>query len=185
MKKVQHLPLLLKEMGDKVNGVFRRSDLGHLFSTSDQDTLSKRIKSLIVEGYLKRAMQDYYVLPTAQILDLAQRIYPQGYFSLTTAFSSYAMIGTRPTRTATLITTCPRPKNISCDLGTIQMHRVSEEYFFGFEKRGLYNMALPEKAYIDACYLYMKGLSLPFDLSSDVNIAALDLVRLNPSFPLI
>ncbi|MBF0199037.1 MAG: hypothetical protein HQL32_15075 [Planctomycetes bacterium] len=178
MKNISNLPLVLSEISEKVNGVFRRSDLANLFSTSSNDTLSKRIQFLIREGHLKRAIQGFYYTPDAKIMDLAQRIFPDGYFSLTTGLSLNIMIGTRPTRKITIVTARPRPKTFHFDIGSVQMKRINSEYFFGFSKIGYHRIATPEKAFIDSCYYYLKKETFPFDLSSDVRVDHLDIALL-------
>ena len=175
MKPIASLPIILSDMSEKVNGIFRRSDLANLFSTSNGDTLSKRIKFLMEGGYLKRAIQGIYYTPDAKIMDLAQRIFQDGYFSSTTALSLHTMIGTRPMRNVTIITTRPRSKVFHFDIGTVKMKRVHCDYFFGFDQRGQHKVATPEKAFIDACYFHMKNESLPFDLASEVRVNHMDI----------
>jgi hypothetical protein len=55
------------------------------------------------------------------------------------------------------------------------MKKIKSDYFFGFDKRGQHKIATPEKAFIDACYFYMKNESLPFDLSSEVRVNHMDI----------
>jgi len=174
MKKFNELPLNLKKMETTLGGVFQRHDLAHLFSTQKKPTLSKRIQSLIIGGHLKRALQGYYYTPSANIMTLAQRIFPDGYFSLTTALSMNSMIGTRPTRQVHIMTTRSKPKSFQLNLGSINMHVLSPNYFFGFTVSNGYKVASPEKAFIDSCYFYMHKVEYPFSLSSDVNVQDLN-----------
>lgn len=107
-------------------------------------------------------------------MDLAQRIFADGYFSLTTGLSLNSMIGTRPSRKVTIVTTRPRPKTFHFDIGSIYMKSIKNDYFLGFNKMGHYKVATPEKAFIDACYFYMKNEIFPFDLSSEVKVDSID-----------
>lgn len=175
MKSVTALPSILSKMSGALKGVFCRSDLAHLFSTENRETLSKRIQLLIAEGHLKRAIQDFYYTPDANLMDIAQRIYHKGYFSAATALSYHAMVGTRSDRKVTILTTAPHGKTIEVEKGVIRMRRVQPEYYFGFQVQSAFKVATPEKAFIDSCYLYMRKERFPFDLSSDVDVNKLDL----------
>lgn len=175
MKRAESFPLRISEMSDKLNGVFTRPDLAHLFGANNEDTLSKRIESMISGGYLKRAIKGIYYTPNAKLMDVAQRIYFEGYFSTSTALSFHTMIGTRPAYKVSILTTRPRNREIRLDIGTIQMKKIHRDYFFGFQQQGTIKVATPEKALIDTCYYYMRKEMYPFNLSCDINVWKIDL----------
>lgn len=168
------LPIQLSRMQKNLKGVFCRDDLAHLFSTEKSITLSKRIEVLIVKGYLRRALRGYYYVPGATLINLAQRIFPNGYISLETALSLHGMIGTRAERRVEIITTNARPKTFVTDLGTINMKIIDPVYFSDFyHKEGL-NVACAEKAFVDTCYFYFHKNNYGFSIGADINTIGLD-----------
>lgn len=174
MKKMLELPIQLNRMQKNLKGVFCRDDLANLFTTGKNITLSKRVDVLIKNGYLKRALRGYYYVPGATLIDLAQRVFPNGYISLETALSLHGMIGTRAERRVEIITTNARPKTFLTDLGTIDMKIIDPVYFSDFyQKEGL-NVACAEKAFIDTCYFYFRKNKYGFSISTDINIMGID-----------
>ena len=174
MKKMLELPIQLSRLQKNLKGVFCRDDLAHLFTTEKSITLSKRLEVLIEYGYLKRAIRGYYYVPEATLINLAQRIFPDGYISLETALSFHGMIGTRAERRVDIITTNARPKTFLTDLGTIDMKIIDPAYFSDFyQKEGL-NVACVEKAFVDTCYFYFRKNKYGFSISTDINIIGLD-----------
>lgn len=175
MKKTLELPLQLQRMENNLKGVFLREDLANLFVTPLAITLSKRIDVLIENGFLSRAMRGVYYTPGASLLNLAQRIFPDGYISLETALSINGLIGTRSLNRVDIITTHARPKSILTGLGTIHMKIIDTTYFSGFTRQGGVNIACAEKALIDTCYFHFHKTKYNFSLSTDINIIGLDM----------
>lgn len=174
MKKLFDLPIQLSRMQKNLKGVFCRDDLAHLFTTEKNITLSKRIDVLIKNGYLKRALRGYYYVPEATLINIAQRVFPDGYISLETALSLHGMIGTRAENRVEIITTNARPKSFLTDLGTIEMKIIDPVYFSDFYQKDGFNIACAEKAFIDTCYFYFRKNKYGFSISTDINIIGLD-----------
>ena len=116
---------------------------------------------------------------STQNSDLAQRIFPTGYFSLWTGLSLNGMIGTKNPSKVEMITTHSRPKSFSTDLGEIQMKVIDADYFFGFSNKEGLNIATPEKCIIDTCYYYYRINNYGFDISSDIITVGLELKTLS------
>ena len=75
------------------------------------------------------------------------------YVSLQTALYHHGMISQIPA--VTYAVSLARTRRYETPLGTISIHHVEPEFFFGYEldESGMVKMATPEKALIDVCYL--------------------------------
>lgn len=175
MKKLLELPSLLLRMENNLKGVFFREDLANLFVTPQAITLSKRIEVLIENGFLNRAIRGVYYTPNTTLLNLAQRIFPDGYISLESALSINGLIGARSINRVDIITTHARPKSFLTGLGTIHMKIIDSAYFSGFTQQEGLNIACAEKAIIDTCYFHFHKTKYNFSLSTDLNIIGLDI----------
>jgi predicted transcriptional regulator of viral defense system len=75
------------------------------------------------------------------------------YISLQTALFYHGMISQIPATTYAV--TLSRTRKYKTPLGTISLHRIAVNFFFGYDQIGDYNikMATPEKALLDTLYL--------------------------------
>lgn len=73
------------------------------------------------------------------------------YVSLQTALFYHGFISQIPQTIYAV--SLARTRQYSSDFGTISIHHLQPDFFFGFEKIGKINMATPEKALIDVLYL--------------------------------
>jgi predicted transcriptional regulator of viral defense system len=75
------------------------------------------------------------------------------YVSLQTALYHHGMISQIPA--VTYAVSLARTRRYDTPIGTISIHHVEPEFFFGYEldESGMVKMATPEKALIDLCYL--------------------------------
>ena len=178
MKNTLDLPILLKEIASEMGYVFSKEDLAHLFTNQDNTTLDARLRKMISNGYLKRAMRGYFYTEGAALEDLALKIYPEGYLSLGTALCYHQMIGTSPRWLCNMMTTRPKGKIIKTDIGTISMSCHQPEQHFGMINMNGRRYANKEKAFIDTCYFYLRGKKFPFNINSDIDISSLEQKRL-------
>jgi predicted transcriptional regulator of viral defense system len=74
------------------------------------------------------------------------------YVSLQTALYHHGMISQIPA--VTYAVSLARTKRYDTPIGTISIHHVEPEFFFGYEldESGMVKMAKPEKALVDVCY---------------------------------
>jgi predicted transcriptional regulator of viral defense system len=74
------------------------------------------------------------------------------YVSLQTALYHHGMISQIPA--VTYAVSLARTRRYETPLGTISIHHVEPEFFFGYEldESGMVKMATPEKAFVDVCY---------------------------------
>jgi predicted transcriptional regulator of viral defense system len=75
------------------------------------------------------------------------------YVSLQTALYHHGMISQIPA--VAYAVSLARTRRYETPLGTISIHHVEPEFFFGYEldESGMVKMATPEKALVDVCYL--------------------------------
>jgi predicted transcriptional regulator of viral defense system len=75
------------------------------------------------------------------------------YVSLQTALYHHGMISQIPA--VTYAVSLARTRRYDTPIGTISIHHVEPEFFFGYEldESGMVKMATPEKALVDVCYL--------------------------------
>lgn len=178
MNKFQSLPFLLMTHAEASKSIFTRSDLSHLFGTSQPATIAKRIETLINNGFLYRALNGYFYIKGARIEDLAQRIFSDGYLSLQGILSHHAMCGSRIMNHVDIITTRSRPKTIKTSIGVIHMHVQKKSHHFGYEFNNGLNIANPEKCFVDTCYFHQKKRTLHLNLYSDLIISHLNISKI-------
>jgi predicted transcriptional regulator of viral defense system len=75
------------------------------------------------------------------------------YVSLQTALYHHGMISQIPA--VTYAVSLARTRRYDTPIGTISIHHVGPEFFFGYEldESGMVKVATPEKALVDVCYL--------------------------------
>jgi len=174
MNKFQSLPLLLMTHAEASKSIFTRSDLSHLFGTSQPATIAKRIETLIKNGFLYRALNGFFYIKGARIEDLAQRIFSDGYLSLQGVLNHHGMCGSKRMNHVDIITTRSRPKIIKTSMGVIHMHVQKEIHHFGYEVTNGLNIATREKCFVDTCYFHQRTKTLHINLYSDLVISNLN-----------
>lgn len=157
-----------------MSGVFSYSDLAHLMGGPFGSTLQHRIRSLIENGYLLKVQRGWFVTPEATLEDVAVRLKPGGYVSLTSALARRGLIGTKPFGILELMNKQGRPGELTTPIGVIRHHVHKPEFHFGFEDVNGLPLATSEKAFIDCCAVHLRGVRLPFQLSTDINWQLLD-----------
>lgn len=167
----------LQNWAEKMGGVFTLSDLQVAFNTNNGVKLSRLVKKYQSEGLCKRFIRGYYLWQNPDKKNLAQKIYPESYLSLTTALAHYLMIGTTPEKTVYSIKTGPA-KKFSSDEFTLVYKGIADDLFFGFETSDGINIASPEKALLDTLYFYVKGAKFSFDIYSDIQVNKLKKKRI-------
>jgi predicted transcriptional regulator of viral defense system len=179
MKNIIDIPISLQEIAPKMNFVFNKQDLAHLFGNDKIQTLNTRISLLIKRGYLNRAVRGIFYTKGATLEDIALKIYPEAYLSLSTALSIQQMIGVKPSWNCDIITSAPKGKQIKTTIGTISMKKHKACYHFGIEMIANKKVANTAKTFLDTCYFYLRGNNYPFDIGSDIDISKIDLLLLH------
>ncbi len=169
---------LLETHAPSLDGILTLPDLKVLFARLGEQGLFKKLNVLTREGVLIKVKRGLYARPTASLEAISQRIEPQSYLTAGTALAKAMLIGSIPARRVTAAKV-GRPRTYSCALGTIRHLSLKPELFFGFERIDNLCLAMPEKAFLDACYFRFKGHRFSFDLDTDIDIGMLDESRLH------
>ena len=167
----------IEAIAGELDGIFRLQDLRVLFSGLSSPGLYKKLNTLVDGGLLVKVMRGLYALPTASLEQISRRITPDSYISTATVLAGHLLIGSIPARRVQAVKV-GRPLTVTCPIGTIEFLGVKPELYFGFEEKGGVRRALPEKAFLDACYFHFKGRRFSFDLVEDVDLAALNPARI-------
>lgn len=168
----------IREFGASVDGVFTLPDLRVLLNWGTEPTFFRAVRGLVEEGGLVKVKRGLYALPDASLEVISSRIEPQSYISTNTVLARAGIIGSVPVRRVQAVKR-GRPRKYKCSLGAIEHLSIRPDLFFGYISKGGYLYAVPEKAFLDACYYSFKGRRMSFDVYSDVNIELLDMARLN------
>ncbi len=152
----------------EMQGVFTMSDLKILFSERTEAALYKKLSGFLQEGVLIKVMRGVYATPDATLDVISNRINPDSYISTGTVLARNMVIGSVPARKVQAMK-IGRSRVYSFELGVVEHLSLASRLFFGFEVRGGVKYATPEKAFLDACYLFSKGKIFSFDLDTDIN----------------
>lgn len=156
-----------------MQGVFTMPDLKVLFGERTEAALYKKLTRFIDEGILIKIMRGIYATPQASLNAISCRINPDAYISTGIILAQNMVIGSVPARKVQAMKV-GRSRTYTFETGAIEHLSINPQLFFGFEIREGIKYATPEKAFLDACYLFSKGITFSFDLDTDVNRGALD-----------
>ena len=159
----------IESFAKEMQGVFTMSDLKVLYGQQTEAALYKKLTRLTTEGLLIKVKRGIYATPGATLDAISNRINPDSYISTGTVLAESMVIGSVPARKVEAMKV-GRSRVYKFKTGVIEQLSISPSLFFGFESRGGINYATPEKAFLDACYLYSKGKVFSFDLDTDVNM---------------
>jgi len=113
------------------------------------------------KGYIRKIVNGFYAFtddPTDEksLFHIAGRIYRPSYVSLEMAFSFYHLVPESVYAITSISTRCTR--SFKTPLGTFSYRTVRPELFWGYQilQEGMhsFNMADPEKAFLDYLYLH-------------------------------
>ncbi|MDD4102340.1 MAG: hypothetical protein PHU80_06875 [Kiritimatiellae bacterium] len=156
-----------------LQNVFTMSDLKILFGDQTEAALYKKLAVFLKDGVLIKVMRGVYATPGASLDAISNRINPDSYVSTGTVLARSMVIGTVPTRKIQALK-IGRSRLYDCALGTVEHISLIPALYFGFEVKDGVKYATPEKAFLDACYLFSNGKAFPFDLDTDVNCELLN-----------
>lgn len=164
---------LINKWSKSLDGVFTLSDLAVLFSETSRSNLFKILNKLINENILISVKRGLYALPGSDLGVISNRICRSSYTSMGSVLADKLVIGSAPVRRIQAVKVGP-PRTYDFALGKIEHFSIASRLYFGFENKNGLNVALPEKAFLDACYFYYKGKRFSFDLDTDVNMEQLN-----------
>lgn len=141
--------------------LFREHPEKRLFSTSDilqlsgvkRDVLQVELARLVKKGTLERIARGWYVNPfhPPSPEETAMVLRRPSYLSMEYALSVDSILS-QAARTLTLVTT-KNPYTFSRGRGAFEYHQIARKLFWGFEDRGTFQIACPEKALLDLIYI--------------------------------
>ena len=115
------------------------------------------IKKLSKTGILIKIERNKYLLKSAKTSDfaLANFLYQPSYVSFETALNFYGILSQFPYEISSATTRKTNKKKFEDKVFTYT--RIKKDLFWGYEKKGGFIIALPEKALADQIYLSSKG----------------------------
>ncbi len=168
---------LLRKLAEELDGVLTLSDVRVLFARYSDAAVFKKLEALVRDGVLVKVKRGVYVLPSASLAAISQRLARQSYISTGTVLAKALVIGSIPARRVQAVKV-GRPRIYRCAIGVVEHLSVKKELFFGYEVRDGILYATPEKAFLDVCYFLSKGRRFSFDPVSDVNLDLLNPARI-------
>lgn len=167
----------LDEVRVAQQGVFTKADLQVLLGERHPAAFTRRVRSLLEIGVLRRFVRGIYVARDFDLPTLSQRLAPDSYVSFGTVLARHLVIGARPERQ--LIAAKPGRGHVYRGLGIeiVHVHIASHLDFGHSVERGV-RWADPEKAVLDTLYFHLRGRRYPFDVFSDLDVRRFDAGRL-------
>jgi len=160
MKEIEAVQILEKS-GKKI---FTLSEIKSLFGIEKDNTLYKKVESLIKDKILTRAIKGIYYLTLNPPSDfeLANFLYQPSYISLSSALNFYGILVQVPYE---LTSVTPRlSRKIKIGERTFKYFHIKKDYFWSYEKENEFLIASPEKALVDTLFLISLGrLFLSYD----------------------
>ena len=163
--------------------LFRYSDI-RKFTTNANVFLTRALAKSLVERVMKGVYLNLLRENRPVLEEVACFLRTPSYISCEWALNRHGILLQAPTvcTVLTLCTSVGASRNLSYAGMTIEFSRIASRLFTGFETRDGFNLALPEKALLDAIHLRK---AVPF--RDELEIDRLDLDRMMlwaESFPL-
>jgi len=149
---------IIQELSVRRISLLTAFDFKKLFKIENDNTAYKSIARLAKAGVLKRLTSKKYLftLNPADDFTIANFLYPPSYVSLESALSFYGIIDQFPYQIASVT---PRKTKTIHALGKVFAYtHLRPKFFWGYEKKEAFMLALAEKALLDYLYLCTKGL---------------------------
>ncbi len=172
----------IETLAAEMDQVFSLGDLRVLFHENTDAGLYKRLNRLEARGFLVKIIRGYYARPAARLERICQRVQPDACLTAGTVLARELLIGTVPARSVQAIRV-GRPRTYETPFGNVRILSVKPTLYSGFAVEDGLRYALPEKAFLDACYFTYKGHRFPFDPATDVDMSRLDAGRLRGFLP--
>lgn len=167
---------LLQRLRTAQRGVFSRSDLETAFAEKHLAAFTRRVRTLVDAGVLRRFCRGWYVTDGFDLATLSQRLAPESYVSFGTVLARELLVGTASPSKVVAVK-LGRPRRYVHENYVIEHVGVTRELLFGFSALDGVRHADPEKAVLDVLYFHLRGRRYEFDIYSDVAYHKLDPVR--------
>ena len=152
-----NLATLTKKIYESKLSVFDLRTIEDVLEVKKRATLFSVIKKLIKSGILTKIERGKYLLKSANLDDfvLANFLYQPSYISFETALNFYNILSQFPYEISSATSKKTAQKRI--DGKVFSYTKIKKSLFWGYEKRGDFLIALPEKALLDQLYLTANG----------------------------
>ena len=145
---------LLIELHKQSQTVFSIKEISLLMPELEYTSLRKRVVYLVKQGAIKRLARGIYAKDEYSPSELANKLYTPSYISLETVFLSAGITFQYYER---IFSVSYLTRTVEVDGHTLQYHQISKNILL--DKRGLVErdnitIASPERAFLDALYLY-------------------------------
>lgn len=153
-----NLAVATKKLYESGLKLFTARNLKELLEVNKRDTAFSVIRRFIKNGLLVRIERDKYSFTGVRVHDflLANFLYPPSYISLETALNFHGILSQFPYEIISISSRKTAKKTIE-GKSYVYIH-LQKSLFWGYEKRGDYLVASPEKAILDQLYFIAKGL---------------------------
>lgn len=145
-----------------------------IFPEEKEEHINIQLSRMVKSGRLIRLKRGLFCFPETlknhrNEFVLAQLLYEPSYISLESALNAQGVIPDIPQNVTSISPTTT--KKVTVSIGTFLYSKIQTSLYFGYEKINdgnspyYYNMALPEKAFLD--YLYIRKIKDLKDLRID------------------
>jgi hypothetical protein len=174
MKITESFLASFRKISKEQNFVFSEIDLKVLLNTRYDQSFYRAYNQLETMGLVKRFSRGIYVAPGFNLIEVNRKIAPESYVSFEYVLAKNSLIGTYSSGLLRSVMTTGRARRFRFKDNLIEQLKIKKELYFGFNTIDGYNIATPEKAFIDCLYFYTKGKKYSFDIFSDIDLSMLD-----------
>jgi hypothetical protein len=149
---------IIEKLRQKEISLFTATDFKKIFQIEKENTAYKILERLTKRGILKRLTKRKYLFTFLESDDfqIANFLYSPSYISLESALSFYGIISQFPYQITSV--TPKKTKIIKTLDKEFSYSHIKPDFFFDYERKDKFLIALPEKALLDYLYLCSKGL---------------------------
>lgn len=149
---------IIKIIKEREIDVFTLDDFGRLLNIKNKNSLYKKIQRLEKKEIIKQLIKGKYLFTYNKTDDfkIANFIYQPSYISLESALSLYGITSGFPYKITSI--TVKKSRTFIINKKDYLYSHISQEFFWGYEKKENFLIAEKEKALVDLIYFYSKGL---------------------------
>ena len=153
MKNIKAIEIL-QNSGKKI---FTLSEIKNILGIEKDNTIYKKVESLIKDRILKRAIKGiyYFTYNSPSDFELANHLYQPSYVSLASALNFHGILVQVPYKITSVTPKLTRESYVNEK--TFKYSHISKDYFWGYQKVEGFLIAEPEKALLDALFFMSLG----------------------------
>ncbi|MBL7159230.1 hypothetical protein ISS85_02045 [Candidatus Microgenomates bacterium] len=149
---------IIKTLQKKEISLFTLADFSRLFAIDNRNTLYKKIQRLEKSEIIKRLTKGKYLflLKKPNQFEIANFLYQPSYISLESALSFYGILEQFPYQITSVTTKKTKLYTFNQE-PSFKYAQISQDFFWGYEKKESFLIADKEKSLLDYLYLGSKG----------------------------